>query len=544
MGDFAKWYVKGDGGLMEDFTSNTVYNIVSQVFKEYEAAEKERKRKEEDERSWAEAREHQVYNLSLKYLYRWRRIAKKLAQRRILREGKEKMRLFREQQRVEKRRQKEESERVEQEKRTAIKRRMLEDGRKLSELARSQRGRKRTAAEEDMLLATGIFSGLPNERDVARRVVYEAENAPVAFSVPESDSEESELELVPAPKTSMPPPPRRFPTASGRLQSQQPSRESSTERREGWKTRSLREKLGLSRGDASSRGRSASIGSHGSAGSSMTGVDLGSSFASSKTDRFRQSLPSSMRPPKVTNFSFASSVSRKRSAEESSDDDRDAKRKTAAATTTQGGFKSTHWDLRTRGFVPTPDGNWLPESMVPAANRSRNGGSPPLSNVASAREEDVYSDAEGYDDEQHGRSQYESLQLRLAGFTRSVGSRHHRAGSMDIARSSPARSVSRGRPRGAAAPATGAIGAGTSPSPSPRPYAAAATKRRRDESEGVASPPESKKFNAGAGGAVSRGPIGGEETQRSVQNTMKMLRELREAMDKADEDDRARMVVG
>ncbi|KAK0728205.1 SAC3/GANP/Nin1/mts3/eIF-3 p25 family-domain-containing protein, partial [Lasiosphaeria miniovina] len=322
LSNFTNWFVTGDGGLMEQFIDTTVHDLVADVFEKFRKDEEDQKRKEHDYKSWQEARKFQVYNLRVKYFYRWQRNAREKARARILREGKEKMRAYRAQERVLQQKKKEDAERAEKEAKRAERRKLEAYGYRLSAMASERRSSvtDRRQSVEEQLLASGIFSGLRNERAVAQRVAKEAENdGPVSASF---QYPASELELVLAKRSSI----------RGR---QLESRESSVSKQDGWKTRSLREKFGLDARRSTSAGRSVN--------SSVNG-----------SSQFRQSLPA---VPKTTNFS------RKRLAEESSDDERDPKRKSLGKAN---GYKSRHWDLRARGLVPMADGQWLPEAIANA----------------------------------------------------------------------------------------------------------------------------------------------------------------------------------
>ncbi|KAK3685418.1 SAC3/GANP/Nin1/mts3/eIF-3 p25 family-domain-containing protein [Podospora appendiculata] len=477
MGDFTNWFVKGDGGLMEQFTDIALQSLLLKVYTKWEKEEAERKRKEEDDLSWKEARAHQNYNLRVKFFYRWQKIAQKLHMKRVLREGKEKMRVYREQERASLKKKQEDAEKARRDAKRIAKRQLEEDGRQLSMMASARRRRQSSA--ERQLLASGIFAGLRDERATAHRVVVDVENggawgaASRSFRYPES-----ELELEPA-------------RASVLAHNPTHSRESSIDKKDGWKTRSLRAKFGL---DAR---RSIS------AGSSVNSLS-----------RFRQSLPvAAAAVSRTTNFS--QSQIRKRSADESSDEERDPKRKSLGKTN---GFKSRHWELRARGFVPMPDGNWLPEAI---ANSVKDGGqsngsgsyglSPVLPDAMSDGEVDgLSSNADGDD---HRGASPSSLQLRLARLRMpKLGHHQHRNSIGGYSFGSPI---------------SGSESIFSSPPPAPPPQRkddSAKRKRSADDDEADSSP------------STKKSHIGRDEAQAMVENTQKMLDELRQTMDRLDED--------
>jgi multidrug efflux pump subunit AcrA (membrane-fusion protein) len=322
MGDLSKWFVLGDTGLMEQFMEHTIGELVAQTFNTFKRDEEDRIRKEEDEKSWAEARQFRIYSLGVKYFYRWQEKARARATQRILREGRERMRVYREQERLAQKKAQEEAEEAAREARREARRNIMANGEHLSFLAYSGRAsRNSRATTEDQLLATGIFSGLRDEQAAARHVVRGGNIN--GFGSPRYA--ESELELEP--------PRRSTPTRGGPPRSP----DSVTSKGEGWKTRSLREKLGLGGGGSHRRSASAS-----------------SSATTTPGSKLRQSLPAS----RISNFS------RKRSAAEDSSDDTAAHRKVRTKPPTTNGFRTSHWDLRARGLVPMPDGKWLPEALA------------------------------------------------------------------------------------------------------------------------------------------------------------------------------------
>lgn len=572
MGDFAKWFVNGDDGVMEQFVENTLQDMLWDVFVSFERERRERKRREEDEESWRLAREHQTRRLGVKYFYRWRDAARTLATRRILREGREKMRLYREQQRLALRQQQEAAEKAEREARRAAKRKLLEDGHRLSLLAaRGSTGRRNSVAysadhspeeHERLLLASGVFSGLRDERGHARRVVGGEDGWAASTTSPGRSFRyypESDLELEPPP-----------PAPGSAAGDSAADDSSSVGTREGWKTRSLREKFGMVVPDqqrSSSRGRSASA--------------SGSAAANGSSSRpLRQSLPAAAGANnRTTNFASSFSSSRRRSAEDDSDNNGgggrerpDARKIKPSGASGTGTVRSRHWELRARGLVPTPDGNWLPEAIVAAAAAGSPLAAPGV----------IHSDDDGDDDDGGGvnnrASPLSSMQLRLARLKR-AGLRAHAARAAGSRRSAD---LSAGGGAGPRIGMDGFLGLGVglgsgSRSGSPSAAAAAARlerngssgKRKReeevfadrrradadgdgngngngrdgiidDDGDGDMSPPEAKKAAVATTATTAAGGDGSlarEETSAMVEDTRRMLRELTEFMDRMDRDD-------
>ncbi|KAK1760633.1 SAC3/GANP/Nin1/mts3/eIF-3 p25 family-domain-containing protein [Echria macrotheca] len=458
MGDFTKWFVLGDEGLMDQFTEFTIQEIVTRVYEQFREEEAEKIRKAEDEQSWKRAREYRTYSLGTKYLHRWQENARSRATKRILAQGKEKMRLYREQERIKRREAREEAAKAERLARKEAQRRIEADGQQLSLLASTSK--KRRSGTEEQLLASGIFSGLRDERAAARQVMQDSGNGGWGRSSALGSYAESELVLEP----------RRQSISTRDGQRQTP--DSTASKREGWKTRSLREKFGLEH---------------------RRSVSAGSSIYS--TSKLRQSLPA----PRKTNFS------RKRSADETSDEERDPKRKSVQ---TPNGFKTKHWDLRARGLVPMPDGQWLPESMAKSMRESMRLKDLPNDRLERAAFSPSEYEADSIADNDSESNLPASLRLRLAKlqqrstFTENQQQRH----SLMLP---PSRSESYISP-----PAAGE-----------RRNGSPAKRKRGDEND------EEEDEEAQKRAQVSR-----FESQVMIENVQKMVHELKEAMDVLDED--------
>ncbi|KAK4203283.1 putative nuclear mRNA export protein SAC3, partial [Triangularia verruculosa] len=470
MAGFTKWFVTGDAGLMEQFTENTVQNLVWGVFQQFQTEEAERKRREEDEESWRLAREHMFYRLACKYAYRWREIARRLSMKRRLQEGKRQMREYREQQKVLARQQEEERQRTEKEARRAAKRKAEEDVMMFGRLIKRDGQRRRraassiaysnagTEAEEQALMRSGIFGGLHNERELVKRAMMVEGDQP-SWRTGGSGYAESELELVPAPKE------EGSPDSAGVNQ-----------RGEGWKTRSLRERFVGDRRSVSAHssvnGRRSSLGLNRSTNFSSTGNNNNKKRRSAELDGMLNE------PDAKRQQSFAMSTT------------------SVGSGSTSRPIRSRHWEMRLRGFVQDQNGHWVAESL---ANSRPN-------NVVVAATKPA------------GMTE---LEIRLARIKRdrAGGVYHHRSGSV-----------------GSRSRASGRM------SPPPPPLWGEKRKRDgemmdEDEDEGddgrrEFSPSMEVEMERGR----SRSGTTMTTTRDMVEDTQRMLRELRETMELLERD--------
>ncbi|KXH46213.1 GANP/Nin1/mts3/eIF-3 p25 family protein [Colletotrichum nymphaeae SA-01] len=173
MADFAKWFVTGDNGLIQEFEKYMVEQLVSAAFEQHHREEEERKRKEGEERDLAEARKFQVYNLSVKYFYRWREIARNLRLTKLRRQEREEYRRAQREQREEEIRQRKKAAKVAEAKKRALERNGFDPVEEFRELLQLRKDGTQAdlQAEAEALLATGILSGVSDERVAAANVV-------------------------------------------------------------------------------------------------------------------------------------------------------------------------------------------------------------------------------------------------------------------------------------------------------------------------------------------------------------------------------------
>ena len=162
MGNFTKWFVNGDHGLMEDFQVFMVDEILKEVYEQWAAEEEERRQREEEERINAEVEAFRVYNLRVKFFYRWKNNARTKRLRFLRRSGREQFRAYHAAKREEER----EAARKAEEKAQAS---QPDRSKEMTELLRRKKLRS-SQAEED-LIASGVLTGVGTEREHAARIV-------------------------------------------------------------------------------------------------------------------------------------------------------------------------------------------------------------------------------------------------------------------------------------------------------------------------------------------------------------------------------------
>lgn len=340
MGDFAKWVVLGDNGLMEEFQEALVTHLVRAVFDQHQREEEERKRKEEEHRSWAQAKKFRKYSLRVRFFYRWRDIARKLALKRVGRHNRAAIKQYREAKLAEAKAAKLKAEKDEQSRTKRLtgpsswldeleKDRALKRARRESMSLDTSRRASITSSNADALLATGIFSGMENQQELAANCVRDDDSlydALVGVTIHPNPSQQS-----------MGPPARpKDPLRSVRNAAvAKPAPKPKLSK----KAQYLQDLMsGKHRED-----------------------DL-ISFRSSNSSRMARSVPTG---GKVTNFSRYQSSSPRSSAEP------ERPRNGPGS-----GIKSSYWLLRSRGLFATPTGHVLSDKVPrPVTSNNHEGGS-------------------------------------------------------------------------------------------------------------------------------------------------------------------------
>lgn len=340
MGDFAKWVVLGDNGLMEEFQEALVAHLVRGVFDQHQRQEEERKQKEEEFRSWAQARKFRIYSLRVRFFYRWRDIARKLALKRVGRHNRAAMKQYRETKLAEAKAAKAKAERDAQSRAKRLtgpsswldeleKDRAFKRARRESTSRDTSRRASVTSSNADALLATGIFSGMENQQELAANCVRDDDSlydALVGVTIHPNTSQQS-----------MGPPARpKDPLRSVRNAAvAKPAPKPKLSK----KAQYLQDLMsGKHRED-----------------------DL-ISFRSSDSSRMARSVPTG---GKITNFSRYQSSSPRSSAEP------ERPRNGPGS-----GIKSSYWLLRSRGLFATPTGHVLSDKAPrPVMSNNHEGGS-------------------------------------------------------------------------------------------------------------------------------------------------------------------------
>ncbi|KAM0332955.1 hypothetical protein ACHAQA_001611 [Verticillium albo-atrum] len=170
MADFTSWFVKGDQGLLQEFEVFMVEQIVKTTYEQFVKDEEERKRKEEEARDLAEARKFQVYNLSVKFFYRWRDIARKnRLHRRRVKDREDYKAALAEKFAAEAARKKK-AKLVEAARLAAAERNKgIDPVDEFRDLLQMQKDR--SVGQEDALYASGVLAGIDDEREAIARIV-------------------------------------------------------------------------------------------------------------------------------------------------------------------------------------------------------------------------------------------------------------------------------------------------------------------------------------------------------------------------------------
>ncbi|KAI1178482.1 hypothetical protein F4777DRAFT_537779 [Nemania sp. FL0916] len=184
MDNFTRWYVLADGGLMESELEETaVTHVLRTTWENFQTAEKERIQQEEDEKLLAEALEFRRHSLKITFFYRWRNTVRKRRVVKRIQLEKEKAQKWNSLQSVKAREAAE----------IAARDKAVKEAKELVQQRAEKRARETAMMREsvlssqsieDALLATGVFSGVRDERAAARYAAQDDHNDPYGDITP------------------------------------------------------------------------------------------------------------------------------------------------------------------------------------------------------------------------------------------------------------------------------------------------------------------------------------------------------------------------
>ncbi|KAH8173986.1 SAC3/GANP family protein [Sarocladium implicatum] len=167
MGDFTRWYLLGDQGLLDEFTAYMVEDMLSKIYDDFYIEQEVRRKQEEEEALVAEADAFRTYNLSMRFFYRWKEAARQKRLRTVRRQARDQARKFYEQQRAaegEARRRANASASKHQAHTASLNR----PEEMMHMLSNKKMNRQRA---EEQLMASGVLRGHPNEREAVADIV-------------------------------------------------------------------------------------------------------------------------------------------------------------------------------------------------------------------------------------------------------------------------------------------------------------------------------------------------------------------------------------
>ncbi|OAA40286.1 80 kD MCM3-associated protein [Metarhizium rileyi] len=167
MGDFTRWFVMGDNGILEQFRVFLVDEIARETFKTFQEEVEQRKIREEEEAINEEVERFRTYNLSLKYFYRWKQNARGKRLSALRRSGRDQLRAFYASQHAAERRARKEA--TEKAVRQQAEQARVNRPEEFLDMLKQKKMSKRKA--RDALLSSGVLSGMNNEHEVVESIV-------------------------------------------------------------------------------------------------------------------------------------------------------------------------------------------------------------------------------------------------------------------------------------------------------------------------------------------------------------------------------------
>ncbi|PHH74651.1 hypothetical protein CDD82_4835 [Ophiocordyceps australis] len=187
LGDFNSWFVMGDNGIIPEFLLHEVVTLTKGIYDQYCQASEIQKAQEEEDRVNVEVETFRVYNLSLKYFYRWKRNARAKRLSTVTRKGRDEMRAYLKAKHAERTAQRAQMRTwAKKAQRAALKR-----PDELISVAKTKGASKREAV--DAILACGVLAGVRDERQAALDIVRDDTSLSGSLYSPSDQSDDEPL---------------------------------------------------------------------------------------------------------------------------------------------------------------------------------------------------------------------------------------------------------------------------------------------------------------------------------------------------------------
>ena len=184
MDGFNKWFVLGDNGILDEFKEGFIEYLVKEAFNKHQHDEAERIKREEDARSWEEAIKFKTYNLSVKFFYKWRRIARESALDRRARQARDELKAYRAAKRIEQRKAAEQAAAEERERAIEARRMESKEAKLLEELGYAEFAtaawKRKALADNERLRSVSMSAIGQHQQQYAQHVQDDAAAATAA----------------------------------------------------------------------------------------------------------------------------------------------------------------------------------------------------------------------------------------------------------------------------------------------------------------------------------------------------------------------------
>ncbi|KFG78301.1 80 kD MCM3-associated protein [Metarhizium anisopliae] len=167
LGDFTRWFVMGDNGLLDQFQVYMIDELARETFDKFQQEVDKNRRREEEEAINKKVKQFRTYNLSLKYFYRWRHNARQKRLSALRRSGRDQLRAFYASQHAAERWARQEASKRAAKQRAELAK--VNHAEEFMDMLKQKDVSRRKAREA--LLSSGVLSGMDNEHDAVDSIV-------------------------------------------------------------------------------------------------------------------------------------------------------------------------------------------------------------------------------------------------------------------------------------------------------------------------------------------------------------------------------------